>query len=55
MYNLVEKNDAYLEFQDGNRKILVPASQCIIVSEDNNICTLKTTACRKNVLAFTEV
>lgn len=54
MYSLIEKTDSYLEFQDNNTTVLVPTSQGIIVNEENNVSTLKTMQCRKNVLSFTE-
>ncbi len=54
MYNLVEKTDSYLQFEDGDKKVLVPTSQGIIVNEENNVSTLKAMQCRKNVLSFTE-
>ena len=54
MYQLTEQTDSYLEFQDANTTVLVPASTAIIVSEENNVSILKTAACRKNILMFEE-
>ena len=54
MYSLVEKTDSYLQFEDGDKKVLVPTSQGIIVDDESGINSLKTMACRKNILVFTE-
>lgn len=54
MYSLVEKTDSYLLFEDGDKKVLVPTSQAIIVDDESDVNSLKTMSCRKTILTFTE-
>lgn len=54
MYNLVEKTDSYLEFQNDSTTVLVPTSQAIIVDDESDLNSLKTMSCRKTILTFTE-
>lgn len=54
MYQLINKTDSYMEFQDGEKKVLTPVTQSIIVKDENNVNVLKSMQCRKNILTFTE-
>lgn len=54
MYQLEEKTDSYLEFQDGEKVVITPTIHSIIVDENNNIKVLKATGTRKTVLLYEE-
>ena len=54
MYTLIEKEDAYLHFQDGDKHILTPTTSSIIIDENVEVKSLRATGTRKSVINFVE-
>lgn len=54
MYVIIDRTDSYIHFQDGDKRVLVPTSQAIIVDDESDVNSLKTMSCRKTILTFTE-
>lgn len=54
MYKKTNQTETFIEFTDGEKKVLVPTSSSIIVDENVGIKTLKATATRKTILNYEE-
>lgn len=54
MYTLIEKEDAYLHFQDGDKHILTPSTSSIIIDENVGVKALRATGTRKSIINFVE-
>lgn len=54
IYNNITKTDTYVELSNGENKLIMPASSAIIVDDESNMLSIKTTGSRKTVALVKE-
>lgn len=54
IYTAINKNDAYIELSNGENKLIMPASNTIIVNDASGMQSIKTVGTRKTVALVKE-
>lgn len=52
IYNLIDKNDNYIELSEGDNKLIVPSSAVIVVDDESELNTIKSISSRKNIASY---